>query len=63
MLGRMQERHVRGPGSEAAPPERIAAIDRMRGLVMVLMTIDHADMVFDRNHQFHDSRWNTSRAG
>ena len=51
----MQERHVRGPGSEAAPSERLAAIDRMRGLVMVLMTIDHADMVFDRNHQFHDS--------
>jgi uncharacterized membrane protein len=38
-----------------APVERVAAIDRMRGLVMIFMVIDHADMVFDRNHQFHDS--------
>lgn len=51
----MQESHVRGPGSEAAPAQRATAIDRMRGLVMVLMVIDHADMVFDRNHQLHDS--------
>jgi uncharacterized membrane protein len=51
----MQESHVRGPGSEVAPSQRATAIDRMRGLVMVLMAIDHADMVFDRSHQFHDS--------
>ena len=30
------------------PTNRIAAIDWMRGLVMVLMIIDHASMAFDR---------------
>ena len=34
---------------------RIAAIDWMRGLVMVLMTIDHASMAFDRSHLDEDS--------
>jgi uncharacterized membrane protein len=41
------------------PPDlvsrRIATIDWMRGLVMVLMIIDHASMAFDGNHLSHDS--------
>ncbi|WP_428265442.1 DUF1624 domain-containing protein [Haliangium sp.] len=45
--------------AETAPaspgPGRLAAIDRMRGLVMILMVMDHADSFFDRNHQMHDS--------
>lgn len=40
---------------QARPTQRVAAIDRMRGLVMVFMTIDHADFLFNRDHQFHDS--------
>jgi len=34
---------------------RVASIDWMRGLVMVLMIIDHASMAFDRYHLDHDS--------
>ena len=34
---------------------RIAAIDWMRGVVMVLMIIDHASMAFDGSHVSHDS--------
>src|SRR5215468_11114549 len=34
---------------------RIAALDWMRGLVMVLMVIDHASMAFDGNHVAEDS--------
>jgi uncharacterized membrane protein len=34
---------------------RIATIDWMRGLVMVLMVIDHASMAFDGTHVAHDS--------
>lgn len=41
--------------ADTTPAQRVTAIDRMRGLVMVFMVIDHADMVFDRDHQFHDS--------
>jgi len=39
----------------AAKTTRIAAIDWMRGLVMVLMVIDHASMAFDGSHLDDDS--------
>ena len=35
--------------------QRIACIDWMRGLVMVLMVVDHAAMAFDRHHLDEDS--------
>jgi uncharacterized membrane protein len=35
--------------------QRIATIDWMRGLVMVLMIIDHVSMAFDGTHVAHDS--------
>jgi uncharacterized membrane protein len=48
--------------SEVAPASvaprkshRTAAIDWMRGFVMVLMVIDHSSMAFDRNHLSQDS--------
>lgn len=44
--------------SEPAPPRplgRLAAIDWMRGFVMVLMTIDHASMAFNRERFALDS--------
>ena len=46
------------PVAEAATAKkttRIAAIDWMRGLVMVLMVIDHASMAFDGTHLDDDS--------
>jgi uncharacterized membrane protein len=45
------------PAATVATPRsaRIASIDRMRGLVMVLMVIDHASMAFDRSHISEDS--------
>src|SRR5436190_4749 len=43
-----------GP-TPAAKSKRIAAIDWMRGFVMVLMIFDHASMSFDRDHVDHDS--------
>jgi uncharacterized membrane protein len=44
------------PLRAAAPSAaRIAAIDWMRGLVMVLMVVDHASMAFDGTHMSQDS--------
>lgn len=42
-------------GASAVPSQRVATIDWMRGIVMVLMTIDHASMAFDANHISRDS--------
>jgi uncharacterized membrane protein len=39
----------------AGRASRIAAIDWMRGLVMILMVIDHASMAYDANHLSEDS--------
>jgi uncharacterized membrane protein len=39
----------------AAAPARLAAIDRMRGFVMVLMTVDHASGVFNAGRLMNDS--------
>ncbi len=33
----------------------VASVDWMRGLVRVLMVIDHASMAFDAHHLDHDS--------
>jgi uncharacterized membrane protein len=41
--------------AKASATSRIAAIDWMRGLVMILMIIDHASMAFDGSHVSHDS--------
>lgn len=35
--------------------QRVATIDWMRGLVMILMVVDHASMAFDAHHLDHDS--------
>jgi uncharacterized membrane protein len=43
------------PATPARPSQRVATIDWMRGLVMVLMVIDHASMAFDGHHVAHDS--------
>jgi uncharacterized membrane protein len=45
------------PAGAPAPPRapRLAAIDWMRGLVMVLMVVDHASMAVDGGHLSRDS--------
>ena len=54
------------PGDSDAPlivdPNRLAAIDWMRGLVMVLMAIDHASLAFNGGRLADDS-WFTREAG
>lgn len=44
-------------GSPAASrtPGRVVTLDWMRGLVMLLMVIDHASMAFDGSHLDEDS--------
>ena len=37
--------------------QRVATIDWMCGLVMILMIVDHASMAFDGSHIDHDSAW------
>jgi len=43
------------PKAASVPTGRIACIDWMRGLVMVLMIMDHASMAFDGTHVAKDS--------
>jgi uncharacterized membrane protein len=48
---------VVNPAQAVAAPRasRIAALDWMRGFVMVLMIVDHASMAFDKSHLDEDS--------
>jgi uncharacterized membrane protein len=41
--------------ASAIPSQRISSVDWMRGLVMILMVIDHASMAFDGTHDPKDS--------
>jgi uncharacterized membrane protein len=58
MQARTSQPELEAAVSVTAPrgrSQRIAAIDWMRGLVMVLMIIDHASMAFDKDHIAKDS--------
>ena len=54
MLDVNQTRTVEVPPADRLR-QRVATIDWMRGLVMILMVIDHASMAFDGDHLSHDS--------
>jgi uncharacterized membrane protein len=43
------------PSASPLPSQRISSVDWMRGLVMILMVIDHASMAFDGSHDPKDS--------
>lgn len=45
----------REPAQPPAQKKRISTIDWMRGVVMILMVIDHASMAFDGHHVAKDS--------
>ncbi len=49
--------------SEASAPERLVAIDWMRGFVMVLMAIDHGSAVMNGGRLAHDSVWDLTPMG
>jgi len=49
------EQAARSAPAASGKSTRIAAIDWMRGLVMVLMVIDHASMAYDGGHLDEDS--------
>jgi uncharacterized membrane protein len=52
----MSDQAIQAAGTASpAASRRIACIDWMRGLVMVLMIIDHASMAFDGSHVAKDS--------
>jgi uncharacterized membrane protein len=51
----MTDQVVSAPVRAATTSQRIATIDWMRGLVMVLMILDHVSMAFDGTHISHDS--------
>jgi len=44
-----------GAGAPILQSKRIRAIDWMRGLVMILMVLDHVSMAYDANHFSTDS--------
>jgi uncharacterized membrane protein len=43
------------PATRAAPTQRLVALDLMRGLVMVLMAVDHSSDAFNAGRVFTDS--------
>ena len=51
----LQQGSTKSPPSVAAPSRRIAAIDWMRGFVMILMVIDHVSMAYHFDHLSADS--------
>ena len=43
------------PPEPPAPPARVLAYDWLKGVVMVLMALDHAGMIFNQHHETRDS--------